>query len=170
MKKRVNLGTSIVENLIIIVLVALTSIGILTTFGGTISETLGSCNIKFKEFQPFGESATALPSDEVGPGDTDDDQNIDPDDGGYNIPGIKPIAGGGDTDPIDDGVLIPTIDPAGSTAIVPIDNGINSDPTLLGESSLEAPIKPLDISTGPSDPGIGDTSYGQNAAGVAAGG
>ncbi|MGD9580523.1 MAG: hypothetical protein AB7V50_04065, partial [Vampirovibrionia bacterium] len=69
MINRFNLGTSIVENCIIIGLVSLTSIGILTTFGGTVNQILGNCHYKFKEFQPFGKSATAVTNDDLGGGD-----------------------------------------------------------------------------------------------------
>lgn len=121
MHKRHNIGSSIVENCIIIGLVGLTSIGILTTFGGTIHEVMAGCHFKFKEFQPFGKSANAVTNEEQG---TTDPIVVDPLD-----PGVIPPGAG--VTPINPGV-IPQIDsPEGSpiTAIpdpvVPITPGIN---------------------------------------------
>lgn len=145
MHKRRILGTSIVENCIIIGLVALTSVGILTTFGGTINEVLANCNFKFKEFQPFGKSANAVP---VGDPIVGNPIDVDPIDDGV-IPPIVPI--GAEVVPIDDGT-IPLIDgPVGSP---PGELDIGVDPTPVDPIALETPpIIPLDPVV-PATPGI----------------
>lgn len=116
MHKRRILGTSIVENCIIIGLVALTSVGILTTFGGTINEVLVNCNFKFKEFQPFGKSANAVVSDDpIG-----DPIDVDPVDDGF-VPPVMPV--GAEVVPVDDGT-IPLIEKPIGVVIEPEDSGI----------------------------------------------
>ncbi|MGD9580607.1 MAG: hypothetical protein AB7V50_04485 [Vampirovibrionia bacterium] len=57
-------GTSIVENLVIIGLVALASIAILTSLGGSASEMLSKTNIKVKKFDPFNAKGVEIASND----------------------------------------------------------------------------------------------------------
>ncbi len=82
MKKRFSTGESLMENGIILGLVAIVGIGALMAFGGTINDIFFKSTVKVQQFQPFGETVEADTDDQAividGNSSTDVDPHIPP--------------------------------------------------------------------------------------------